>query len=51
MYLVHQMQDNAAEDGCQMQDNAAEDGNASYYRCMIMHDNAPDTECIVMQQM
>ena len=35
----------------QMHDNAAEDGNASYYRCIKMHVNAPDTECIVMQQM
>jgi hypothetical protein len=40
-----------ADECIQMHDNAAEDGNASYYRCIKMHLNAPDTEYIVMQQM
>ena len=35
----------------QMHDNAAKDGNASYDICTKMHQNAPDAECIVMQQM
>ena len=37
----------------QMHDNAAEDGNSSYHRCIKfkMHSNAPDSESIVMQQM
>ena len=30
---------------------ACRKGNASYYRCIKMQSNAPDTECIVMQQM
>ena len=35
----------------QMHDNAAKHGNASYDICTKMHQNAPDAECTVMQQL